>query len=47
MWETELLLAYRRLRAGVPLSTRMIRVAGEALEASASVLAALDIAHVI
>ena len=40
--ETELQLAYRRLRSGIPLSSRMIRVAGEALEASASVLAALD-----
>ena len=40
--ETELLRAYRRLRAGLPLSSRMTRVAGSALETNATVLAALD-----
>ena len=40
--ETELLRAYRRLRAGLPLSSRMTRIAGGALETNATVLAALD-----
>ena len=39
--ETELLRAYQRRLAGKPLSARMMRIAGRALETNTSVLASL------